>query len=59
MKTNKAGIPDLLAVKEGKCRFIEVKRKNGKLSEIQKYRLQELAAFTRTEVFFEGGTLEY
>lgn len=42
VKTNKNGIPDLLAIKNNECLFIEVKREDGKLSEVQKYRLNEL-----------------
>lgn len=40
--TNKNGIPDLIAIKENETIFIEVKRPDGKLSEIQKVRIQEL-----------------
>lgn len=40
--TNKNGIPDLLLLKKDKILFIEVKSSNGKLSEIQKYRIKEL-----------------
>lgn len=42
IKTNKNGIPDLLALKEDKIHFIEVKRKDGKLSKLQEYRIKEL-----------------
>lgn len=42
IKTNKNGIPDLLAVKGDCCQFIEVKRPEGKLSELQKVRIKEL-----------------
>jgi len=42
IKTNRNGIPDLLAVKENRTVFIEVKQESGKLSEIQKYRINEL-----------------
>lgn len=42
IKTNKNGIPDLLALKENEIYFIEVKRKDGKLSKIQEYRIREL-----------------
>jgi len=42
IKTNRNGIPDLLAVKENRTIFIEVKQENGKLSEIQKYRINEI-----------------
>lgn len=44
IKTNKSGIMDLLAVKENRTIFIEVKQEHGKLSEIQKYRINELRA---------------
>ena len=36
------GIPDLMCLKDGKTMFIEVKQPNGKLSEIQKFRIDEL-----------------
>jgi Holliday junction resolvase len=42
IKTNKNGICDLIAIKENETIFIEVKRPEGKLSEIQKVRIQEL-----------------
>lgn len=43
IKTNKNGIPDLLCLKANeRPLFIEVKADNGKLSELQKYRLDEL-----------------
>jgi len=42
IKTNKNGIPDLLAVKEKRTIFIEVKQEHGKLSEIQKHRINEI-----------------
>ena len=42
IKTNLNGIPDLLAIKDNKPLFIEVKQPKGKLSEIQKYRIQQL-----------------
>lgn len=52
IKTNKNGIPDLLCIKDGQCTFIEVKSAKGKLSEIQKYRIEELNKFgTNTIVF--------
>lgn len=40
--TNKNGIADLLLLKPNEVRFVEVKAKNGKLSELQKYRIEEL-----------------
>ena len=42
IKTSTNGIPDLLAIKKGKARFIEVKRENGKLAPLQQMRLDEL-----------------
>jgi Holliday junction resolvase len=45
IKTNKNGIPDLLAIRNGIARFIEVKRKGGIVSELQKYRIEELKSF--------------
>lgn len=42
IKTNLNGIPDLLCLKDNKCLFIEVKAEKGRLSEIQKYRINQL-----------------
>lgn len=43
MKTNKNGIPDLLALKPGaEVLFSEVKKPKGKLSVLQEYRIKEL-----------------
>lgn len=42
IKTSMNGIPDLLALKGGCSRFIEVKQPKGVLSEIQKYRINQL-----------------
>lgn len=43
VKTNKNGIPDLIAIPPGSdVEFIEVKRKNGKVSPLQEYRIKEL-----------------
>ena len=42
IKTNVNGIPDLIAVKENETIFIEVKRPDGVLSELQKVRIKEL-----------------
>jgi len=44
IKTNKNGIPDLLAVKKNRTIFVEVKQEHGKLSEIQRFRINELRA---------------
>ena len=42
IKTNKNGVPDLLASKKDRTVFIEVKQEKGVLSEIQKYRIEEI-----------------
>ena len=42
IKANKNGYPDLIAIKNNSTTFVEVKRPNGKLSELQKVRIQEL-----------------
>lgn len=42
IKTNKNGIPDLLAVKAGRTVFIEVKAIDGRVSPLQDYRMSEL-----------------
>jgi Holliday junction resolvase len=42
IKCNKNGYPDLIAIKNGVTTFIEVKRPNGKLSELQKVRIKQL-----------------
>lgn len=42
IKTSMIGIPDLMALKEGKVKFIEVKQTIGILSEIQKLRIKQL-----------------
>ena len=43
MKTNKNGIPDLIALKPDRpALFVEVKTPKGRLSKLQEYRLQEL-----------------
>jgi len=36
------GIPDLMALKDGKTMFIEVKTPKGILSELQKIRIEQL-----------------
>lgn len=40
--TTTNGIPDLLAVRDGLALFVEVKTDRGILSELQKYRIEEL-----------------
>lgn len=45
IKTNKNGIPDLLALKPNDIRFIEVKGKNTPVSKLQKFRIKELNSY--------------
>ena len=53
IKTNKNGIPDLVAIPPNcKVLFSEIKKPNGVLSVIQKYRLKELENYGfRTEIY--------
>lgn len=45
IKTNKNGIPDLLAIKENeKPLFIECKKPKGVLSKLQEFRLKEISS---------------
>ncbi len=44
IKTNKNGIPDLLAIHPNKkTKFIEVKTSKGRVSKLQQYRIDELS----------------
>ena len=46
IKTNKNGIPDLLALHpEKKILFVEVKTKKGRVSKLQEYRIKELREY--------------
>jgi hypothetical protein len=53
MKTNKNGIPDLIAIpRDSNVLFSEIKTPKGRLSEIQKYRIEELKNHgLRTEIY--------
>mgnify|MGYP003150410752 FL=1 len=53
IKTNKNGIPDLIAIpKDSNVVFSEIKRMRGKVSALQKYRLKELNDHgIKTEVY--------
>lgn len=42
IRTSMVGIPDLMALKDGSVKFIEVKQTIGVLSEIQKLRIKQL-----------------
>ena len=54
MKTNTNGIPDLMVLKNGVCKFIEVKKPNGKISELQKYRIKQLRIQKFEAVVMDG-----
>lgn len=53
VKTNKNGIPDLIAIPPGSdVLFCEVKRPNGVLSKLQEYRINELEKMNiKTEIY--------
>jgi Holliday junction resolvase len=55
IQTSVNGIPDLLALKDGRAVFIEVKQTGKKPNELQQYRIEKLRekgfeAFTATSV---------
>lgn len=45
IRTNKNGIPDLLALKPNEVLFVEVKGVKGVVSKLQDYRIEELQKF--------------
>ena len=50
--TNKNGIPDLIAIpKDSNVLFVECKTKEGRVSELQKYRHKELKDYAETEIY--------
>lgn len=54
IKTNKNGIPDLIAIpKDSDVEFYEVKRPTGKPSKLQEYRIKELQKHgIKAELFY-------
>ena len=55
MKTNKNGIPDLVAIPpDCGVLFSEIKTKNGKLSKLQQYRMKELNNHGIKTVIYKG-----
>ena len=52
IKTNKNGIPDIVAVKNNDVLFVEVKKPNGIVSKLQEYRLKEIEGYgIKTEIY--------
>jgi len=45
IRTNKSGIPDIVALKPNEVRFIEVKGTKTPVSKLQEYRIKELTKF--------------
>lgn len=55
VKTNKNGIPDLLAIPKGSnVLFCEVKRPEGKVSKLQEFRIKELQEHGFTVEVYRG-----
>ena len=54
MKTNTNGIPDLLILKNGIAKFVEVKKPGGKISQLQKYRIKKLREQNFEAVVMDG-----
>ena len=60
MKTSINGIPDLMALRNGTTKFIEVKKPRGIISEIQKYRIKQLRKQGFEAVVMDGiGSIIY
>ena len=54
IQLSKNGFPDIFAFRSGKTIFIEVKSPNGKCSELQKYRIEQLTEQGFTAFFCES-----
>lgn len=55
VKTNKNGIPDLIAIpKDSDVEFYEVKKHNGKPTKLQEYRIKELNNHGIKAIIFYG-----
>ena len=56
IKTNKNGIPDLIAIpKNANVLFSELKKPTGKISKLQEYRLKELEEYGFRVEVYNGG----
>lgn len=54
-KTNKNGIPDLIAIPKGSdVLFVEVKTPKGRLSALQKYRIKEISNYGIETIVYRG-----
>lgn len=56
IQCNKNGFPDLMVLYAGSVIFIEVKSATGKLSELQKYRIQQLSDLGYTTIITQSLT---
>lgn len=54
IKTSTNGIGDVLALKDGTATIYEAKRADGKLSELQQYRIDELKTYGVTTIVVYG-----
>tara|TARA_R100000951_G_scaffold28003_2_gene24041 strand:- start:1629 stop:1868 length:240 start_codon:yes stop_codon:yes gene_type:complete len=55
VKTNKNGIPDLIAIpRDSDVLFSEIKRPTGRLSKLQEYRIKELRAHGLQVELYKG-----
>ena len=55
IKTNKNGIPDLIAIpRDSDVLFSEIKRPTGRLSKLQEYRIKELRTYGLQGELYKG-----
>jgi len=55
IKTNKNGIPDLLALHPTQgVKFVEVKTEKGRVSKLQQYRIEELRGYGFSTEIYKG-----
>ena len=58
IKANKAGIPDLLIIKDGVAQFVEAKSATGIVSDLQRLRAKELRQFGCVVRFVTQGNVD-
>lgn len=56
IRANKNGFADLIAIKDGKTTFIEVKEKNDRISKLQIYRGNETKKYGCDFIITQDGT---